>query len=213
MSAVNDLIVREYFEGQGFLVSQPCKYSSQGRAKKPEEEIDLVVFNPHNRVPEISSQLIWTGADLRGVRGAVVAVRGWHSERFSANTFAKTPELLRFADADVVKKAATKLGTTDVAKILCLTQLPASGDLKAKTLEYLKSRGVDGILSFRQMLVELLGSIEQNHNYDKSDVLQMLRILKSSGLVRDNQMELFPSSKPRRKSRGPLEPVVPEDKT
>ena len=83
MSAVNELIVRDYFEAQGFLVSQPYKYSSQGRAKNLEEEIDLVVFNPHNRVPEISGQLIWTGADLRGVRGAVVAVRGWYSERFS----------------------------------------------------------------------------------------------------------------------------------
>jgi hypothetical protein len=203
MSAVNDLIVREYFEAQGFLVSQPCKYSSQGRAKHLEEEIDLVVFNPHNRVPAISGQMIWTGDDLKGVQGAVVAVRGWHSERFSMATFANMPELLRFADADVVKKAAVKLGTTEVAKILCLTQLPASGDLKAKTLEFLKSRGVDGILSFRQMLVELLGDLQQNHNYDKSDVLQILRILKSSGLIRDNQMELFPAIKTRRKTRVP----------
>jgi hypothetical protein len=203
MSAVNDLIVREYFEAQGFLVSQPCKYSSQGRAKHLEEEIDLVVFNPHNRVPAISGQMIWTGDDLKGVQGAVVAVRGWHSERFSMATFANMPELLRFADADVVKKAAVKLGTTEVAKILCLTQLPASGDLKAKTLEFLKSRGVDGILSFRQMLVELLGDLQLNHNYDKSDVLQMLRILKSSGLIRDNQMELFPAIKARRKTRVP----------
>jgi hypothetical protein len=199
MSAVNDLIVREYFEAQGFWVSQPCKYSSQGRAKRLEEEIDFLVFNPHNAVSTIFEHMIWTGADLRGVRGAVVAVRGWHSERFSMATFANMPELLRFADADVVKKATARLGTPEVAKILCLTQLPASGDLKAKTLEFLKGRGVDGILSFRQMLVELLADVEQNHNYDKSDVLQMLRILKSSGLIRDNQMELFPSTKVRRK--------------
>ncbi len=199
MSAVNEAIVREYFEAQGFLVSQPCKYTSQGRAKSLAEEIDLVVFNPHQVQPVISPEMIWTGAEVRGVRGAVVAVRGWHSERFSMATFAHMPELLRFADDEVVKRAAVKLGTTDVAKILCLTQLPASGDLKAKTLEFLKSRGVDGLLSFRQMLVELLAGIERNHNYDKSDILQTLRIIKSAGLIRDNQMELFPNPRPRRK--------------
>lgn len=201
MSFINDLIVREYFEAQGFLVSQPCKYSSSGRAKRLAEEIDLMVFNPQSPVPVISENMIWTGTEVRGVRGAVVAVRGWHSERFSMATFSNTPELLRFADAEVVKKAAAKLGTTDVAKILCLTQLPASGDLKAKTLEFLRNRGVDGILSFRQMLVELLGMVELNNNYDKSDVLQVLRILKSSGLIRDKQMELFPVVPVRRKRK------------
>lgn len=210
MSAVNETIVREYFEAQGFLVSQPRKYSSQGRAQSRDEEIDLVVFNPRNRVAAPSGHLIWTGADVRGVRGAVVAVRGWHSERFSIATFANMPELLRFADADVVARAASRLGTPDVAKILCLTQLPASFDLKAKTIDFLKSRGVDGILSFRQMLVELLGTIERNHNYDKSDVLQLLRIVKSAGLIRDNQMELFPLPRAVRKGRARVEPEVPD---
>jgi len=37
-----------------------------------------------------------------------------------------------------------------------------------------------------------------NRNYEKSDVLQMLRILKNYDLLKDRQMELFKSKKKAR---------------
>ena len=41
------------------------------------------------------------------------------------------------------------------------------------------------------MLVELLGLVKTNRNYEKSDLLQTLRILKNYGFIKDPQMELF----------------------
>ena len=46
MSAIDEGIVREYFEQNGFLVRQARKYQVQSRRKVAEEEIDLMVYNP-----------------------------------------------------------------------------------------------------------------------------------------------------------------------
>ena len=46
MSAIDEGIVREYFEQNGFLVRQARKYQVSARRKVAEEEIDLLVFNP-----------------------------------------------------------------------------------------------------------------------------------------------------------------------
>ena len=46
MSAIDEGIVREYFEQNGFLVRQARKYQVSSRRKLAEEEIDLVVCNP-----------------------------------------------------------------------------------------------------------------------------------------------------------------------
>jgi hypothetical protein len=191
MSAVNESIAREYFEQLGFLVSQPCKYGASGRVKRVEEEIDLLIVHPRIREHRLPGQIVWTAADLKTVARAVVGVRGWHTERFSVATFAQTPEILRFAERAARSAAAERLGSESVAAILCLPELPASGELREKTLAALKDHGIDGVLSFRTMLVELLGLVKTNRNYEKSDLLQTLRILKNYGLIKDPQMELF----------------------
>ena len=46
MSAIDEGIVREYFEQSGFLVRQVRKYQVQARRKTGDEEVDLVVYNP-----------------------------------------------------------------------------------------------------------------------------------------------------------------------
>ncbi len=195
MSAVNESIVREYFEQLGFLVSQPCKYGASGRVKRVEEEIDLLIVHPRVSEHRVSDQIVWTTSDLKTVARAVVGVRGWHTERFSAATFAQTPEILRFAERTVRSAAAQRLGAEPVAAILCVPELSSSGDLKEKTLATLKEHGIDGVLSFRTMLVELLDLVKTNRNYEKSDLLQTLRILKNYGLIKDSQMELFAKRK------------------
>ena len=48
MSAVDESIVREYFEAHGFLVCQRRKYVVQARQKTADEEINLIVLNPRS---------------------------------------------------------------------------------------------------------------------------------------------------------------------
>ena len=50
MSAIDEEIVREYFEQNGFLVRQVRKYQVQSRKKTSDEEIDLIVYNPTYKI-------------------------------------------------------------------------------------------------------------------------------------------------------------------
>jgi len=198
MSAVNEWIVREYFESLGFLVGQPRKYVVPGRQKKAEEEIDLVVYNPTVTEHKLPEKIVWTSADFGSVKRAVIGVRGWHTERFYASTFEQTPDILRFVEEESVRVAAGLLGSDDMAKVLCLPRLPASGELKDKTIEMLKTTGIDGVVSFHTMIAGLIARVETHRNYEKSDVLQVIRLLKNYGFIKDSQMELF-GKKPRSK--------------
>jgi len=49
---------------------------------------------------------------------------------------------------------------------------------------------VDAIISFRAMLLDLIEMVEVNRNYGKSDALQVIRLLKNYGLIKDAQMDL-----------------------
>ena len=199
MASVNEWVVREYFESQGYLVSQPRKYVVPGRQKKAAEEVDLVVLNPRVVEHVVPGNMVWTTHDLAAVSRAVVGIRGWHTERFYVSTFEQTPDILRFAEPEAVRFAGKLLGTDTMAKILCLPRLPASGELKKKTIDVLKKKGIDGVISFQTILLELVRLVETKRNYEKSDLLQIIRLLKNYDLLKDSQLELF--GKKRRKTR------------
>ena len=64
--------------------------------------------------------------------------------------------------------------------------------IRSQSVDLLKARGVDAIISFRAMLLDLLEKIEINQNYTKSDTLQVMRILKNYDLLKDTQLDLLP---------------------
>jgi len=191
MSAVNEWIVREYFESLGYLTGQPRKYSVPGRPKTADEEVDLIAYNPAIRVHRVPDTMIWGTAQLATVQRVLVGVRGWHSERFYASTFEQAPDILRFVEEESLQFAASRLGSLEIAKVLCLPRFPASGELKDMTIAALKAKGIDGVLSFRTLLGELIERVDINRNYEKSDLLQVIRLLKNYDFVKEDQLELF----------------------
>lgn len=191
MSAVNEWIAREYFEQLGYLVTQPCKYVSTGRNKRVEEDLDLLIMHPQVTAHVLPGHMVWSSEDLETVGRAVVGVRGGHSERFYAGTYEQTPEILKYAERSARLAAASRLGGEPLAVVLCIPELPATDDLRDKTLTGLRERGVDGVITFHTMLLELVSAIRVNRNYEKSDLMQILRILKAYGLVKDPQLDFF----------------------
>jgi hypothetical protein len=191
MSAVSEWIVREYFEALGFLVRQPVKYQVVARSKRAEEEIDLVVSNPAANGEPASKRLLWAASDLRHVARAVVSIRGWHTESFTPGVLEMSPEIFRFTEDEVVRIARRLLGDGPIARILCVPTLPPPGAALDKAREMLSARGVDGVLSFRTILLELTARVDVNRHYEKSDLLQVLRLLKNYGLLQTPQLPLF----------------------
>src|SRR5688572_9876924 len=197
MSAVDEGIVREYFEQNGFFVRQARKYQVQSRRKLAEEEIDLVVFNPSWQRGARKPEFFLFSSELPYVQKAIVAVKGWHSGVFTPNMVRSSPEIFRFLEENVLKHAARLFppDTTDdgggaPTKVLVLPSLPTAEPFRSQSVELLKARGVDAIISFRAMLLDLLEKIEINQNYIKSDTLQVMRILKNYDLLKDPQLDL-----------------------
>ena len=198
MSAIDEGIVREYFEQNGFLVRQARKYQVQSRRKVAEEEIDLIVFNPAWQRGVRKPDFFLFSSELPYVQKAIVAVKGWHSGVFTPNMLKSSPEIFRFLEENVLKQASrlfpAESGEEGGAptKILVLPSLPTAEPFRSQSVELLKERGVDAIISFRAMLIDLLDKIEINQNYSKSDTLQVMRILKNYDLIKDPQLDLLP---------------------
>ncbi len=198
MSAIDEGIVREYFEQNGFLVRQVRKYQVQSRRKHSEEEIDLLVYNPTWQRGSRRPDFFLFSSELPFVHRAVVAVKPWHTGVFSAATLKGSPEILRFLEEEVLKQvpklfpaeADAELGD-EPTKILVLPGLPTQEPYRSQSVALLQERGVDGIISFRAMLLDLIEKVEVNRNYRKSDTLQVIRLLKNYELLRDGQLDLL----------------------
>jgi len=198
MSAIDEGIVREYFEQNGFFVRQARKYQVQARRKVGEEEIDLIVFNPAWQRGARKPDFFLFSNELPYVQRAIVAVKGWHTGVFSPATLKSSPEIFRFLEENVLKEASrlfpaiaaddSEGGT--LTKILVLPSLPTAEPFRSQSVELLKARGIDAIISFRAMLLDLLEKVEINQNYSKSDTLQVMRILKNYDLLKDAQLDL-----------------------
>lgn len=199
MSAIDEGIVREYFEQNGFLVRQARKYQVAARRKHAEEEIDLLVYNPAWVRGSRKPDFFLFSSELPFVQKAVIAVKGWHTGVFTPTMLKSSPEIFNFLEQNVMKEAARffppEAANEDLGvptKVLVLPSLPTAEPFRSQSVELLKSRGVDAIISFRAMLLDLLEKIEINQNYTKSDTLQVMRILKNYDLLKDTQLDMFP---------------------
>lgn len=203
MSAIDEGIVREYFEQNGFLVRQARKYQVSARRKAAEEEIDLIVFNPAWQRGARKPDFFLFSNELPYVQKAIVAVKGWHTGVFTPNMLKSSPEIFSFLQQNVLKEAARFFpanaaddATDPPTKILVLPSLPTAEPFRTQSVDLLKQQGVDAIISFRAMLLDLLDKIEINQNYSKSDTLQVMRLLKNYDLLKDTQLDLLTERTP-----------------
>lgn len=203
MAGFDENIVREYFELNGFFVRQLRKYLVQSRKKRVDEEIDLVVYNPSaSRDGEPAGFQLFS-ADMSKIRRAIVVVKAWHTSRFTPAMLKSSSRVFDFLKKDVLNKAETYFSFGDIegdsdpvdprefTKILVLPGLPTNDPQRTESIELLKAQGIDGIITFSTILENLLRNVEVNHSYQKSDLLQLMRILKIYDMVKEPQMNLF----------------------
>jgi hypothetical protein len=198
MSAVSETIVREYFELHGFFVRQQRKFIAPSR--REDDEIDFFVLNPQPSESGAPLPFILASTDLPRIARGVVVVKGWHTETFSSAVLANAPEILRFLEPGVFQQTARAFGKDGpVAKILVVPALPAGTEAREQSIELLRGKGLDAVIPFHTMLADLIDQIEVNRNYQKSDLLQIIRILKNYGFLKEPQLELFKPKKRKNK--------------
>jgi hypothetical protein len=198
MAAVSETIVREYFELHGFLVRQQRKYIAPTR--REDEEIDFFVMNPQPRERGTPLPFILASEDLPGVTRAIVVVKGWHTETFSPAVLANAPEIFRFVEPGVFKRASESFGDDGtLTKILIVPALPQAEEARLESIAVLRAKGIDAVIPFRTLLGDLVDQTEINRNYQKSDLLQVIRVLKNYDFFREPQLELFKLKRKRKK--------------
>ncbi len=198
MSGFDENIVREYFELHGFLVRQVRKYQVQSRRKVAEEEIDLIVYNPTYGAGDREPNFLLFASELPYIHRAVVVVKAWHTiHKFTPSLLKSSSEILKFLEKSVSKNIEGSFTDTeeekaqDLKRILVLPGLPTTEPYRSESIQLLRDKGVDGIISFRAMLLDIIQKVEVNRSYQKSEFLQILRVLKNYDLVKDSQMGLF----------------------
>jgi hypothetical protein len=200
MSAISETIVREYFELHGFFVRQQRKYVAPTR--REDEEIDFFVWNPRAEQSAAVPPFVLTSADLSGIRRAMVVVKGWHTETFSSAVLTNAPEIFRFVEPASISQAGRAFGADGaLTKILVVPALPQSAEARKLSIDLLRSKGIDAVVPFRTMLADLIDYIEVNRNYQKSDLLQIIRILKNYDFLKEPQLELFRAKRKGRRTK------------
>ena len=196
MSHVNDTIVTAYFEALGFYVRRPRKYALPARSGHGNLDcVDILISHPSREDLDLPVQMKWESDDLKTIPRAAVAIRGWHTDRFSPAVFQQNAELLKLGSNELDAALEEEFGVGPTIRILCLSNLPASAELEKETMTFLQTQGIDGVILFSTMLRTLIRGVESHKNYEKSDLLQTLRIIKSYDLFRSEQLDLFDPKK------------------
>ncbi|MDQ8184393.1 hypothetical protein [Pelagicoccus sp. SDUM812002] len=199
MQSVEEAIVSEYFEQNGFLV-RPLRKSRAQTKKGIDEGLDLYVRNMVFVEGSRDPNFLLFSSELRYLESAIICVRGWFSDKAALASMTGGAEILKHLETYVFKKAdkwfaydpAVSFGTkTPPKNILVAPVFPTQEPHRSQCVELLKEKGVDGIISFKSMALDLIDRVDTKQIYEKSDLLQTLRVLKNFDLIKDSQMNLL----------------------
>ena len=199
-------LVEAYFESNGFLVRQaPVSNHSLSQGKKKLDALPAItVLNP--RVGQNDHQLNTRlfSADLSKIHAARVATLGWENSSFSVASLTSDIQLMKFFKQEMdsnriqscfaMDQAYWDAGITDSLKILVVPALPKGFDRLQKLNQRFEELEVDGVLTLRSILENLLRQSQPSLTYDGHEVMQTLRLVKAYGLSKDPQLEIFNES-------------------
>ena len=101
-------------------------------------------------------------------------------------------KLHKVVEPKVFQRAARAFGQDQAPlKILVVPTLPQPPESRDQAITWLRSKGVDAVIPFRTMLADLVTRTKSNLNYQKSDLLQIIRIFKNYDFFKDPQLDLF----------------------
>jgi hypothetical protein len=200
MDVEHDLM-EAYFESNGFLVRQAGKPDTFSSRKKQEALRTLAIFNPGvtENLPAVAFRLYTS--DLIKIRAGLVSLIGWGNSDFTNGMLNNDSSLLKFfkneAKGNRLKLSfnpSPELAESGMGSLLRLLVVPALPKNEAKVGEVFrifKEIGVDGILTLRSMLENLLRQSEPTKIYNGKPFFQVLKLMKVYELAKEPQLEMF----------------------
>jgi hypothetical protein len=212
MGDVNVQLVREFFELNLFHVLTNWQQSAR-RLRPGEHGGQLFVQNTDAEETRDLPFLLGP-ADIVAIERAVIEVRAWHGDRFYPSVIEANPVLYQFVSQDSLALANGLFHHQPFSTILVVSELPASPELRARSLALLRDTGIGHVIEFPLILRDIINRVDANGNYPSSDTLQTLRLLKRYKLVRNLQMEFTFTTEAPPADRPPVveaSPLPPED--
>ena len=199
MSSFDEDIVREYFELNGFFVRQLNKYQVHPRKRSTGAVVSMLALNPN--VTEDSRQINFQlfSVDMTAVKQALVIVHSWQSTRVTPAVLKSNSRLSDFLKKEILKRSIESFTADDEAvstiesfkKLVVIPGFPTTDPHRSECTKLFKEQGIDGVIAFSTILEHCLRTVEVNHSYHKSKLLQMVRVLKIYDMVQSPQMRLF----------------------
>jgi hypothetical protein len=192
-----DLVVA-YFETNGFLVRQA---SHSINSKKKLEVLPVIsVLNPRTSQNNTQLNTRLFSADLSKIHSAQVATLGWGNSSFTPASLSSDVQLMKFFKQELNDKRVDGCFSVDTTwevsgtkslKLLVVPAMPTGLDRLEKLNQMFEDLEINGVLTLRSILENLLRQSDPTTNYEAHEILQTLRLVKSYGLSRDPQLEIF----------------------
>lgn len=199
MSSFDEDIVREYFELNGFFVRQLNKHQVRPRKRTTDESVNMLVLNPNAREESRQMNFQLFSVDMSAVRQALIIMYSWQYTRITPAILKSNSRLSDFLKKEILKRVIEPLSADNEAvedieafkKLVVVPGLPTADPYRSESIELFKEQGIDGVIALSTILEHWLRTIEVNHSYHKSKLLQLVRVLKIYDMVQSPQMRLF----------------------
>ena len=193
-------LVETYFESNGFLVRQTGNLEVVSGRKKHEKLVTLGIFNPAVSHNASMSFRLYT-SDLSKIRSGLVTLLGWGNSDFANGMLNNDSSLVKFFKKEVKdsrlntgfnsSSELAQSGMGPLKRLLIVPALPRNETKAGDVFSMLKEIGVDGGLTLRSLLENLLKQTEPANLYPGKPFFQILKLLKVYELAKEPQLEMF----------------------
>ena len=194
-------LVEAYFEVNGFLVHSAGNSAITLTKRKFDPLTSIVVMNPRLNDNSLDSGVRLFSGDLQKIRTGIVGILGWTNSSFSPAVISNDTRQVKFLKQHLSKERVDDCfnrnfpiwegDRSSFLKLLVVPSLPADNGKMKEALEFVRSLGVEGVLTLRSILENLFRQTSPNLVKDLSSVFQIIGLIKAYGLAKDPQMEIF----------------------
>ena len=131
-------------------------------------DIDLLVYHPNTE------------------ERAIIQVKGWHTTVMTKSMLiSKEKEIFNsLLSEGVINCAREVFGTGKFKKILVISSFSKKDETRKEAEEFIKSKGVDEVITFSEIFEFLIKKIEPNTYYKDSETLFVIGKLKLYGFFK-----------------------------
>jgi hypothetical protein len=168
--------------------------------KKHEKLVTLGIFNPAVSHNASMSFRLYT-SDLSKIRSGLVTLLGWGNSDFANGMLNNDSSLVKFFKKEVKdsrlntgfnsSSELAQSGMGPLKRLLIVPALPRNETKAGDVFSMLKEIGVDGVLTLRSLLENLLKQTEPANLYPGKPFFQILKLLKVYELAKEPQLEMF----------------------